>query len=187
MQRCNPAWFRRCPGQLVRLGAGAWATLCLALEWTAAAAEPPPPGLKVAFIGDQGDGVDAVRVLELIAAEGAHAVVHQGDFDYSSAPAVWDAINTSIFGPDFPYFSSVGNHDKSAFYTTNGYQKYIRERMIRLGIPWSGDIGVKSTFTWMGIQFVMTAPGVFGSGDGNYDVYIRDEFARGDAVWRISS
>ena len=32
--------------------------------------------------------------------------------------------------------------------------------MTRLGIPWSGDLGVQSTFTWMGIQFVMTGPGV---------------------------
>jgi hypothetical protein len=152
-----------------------------------AAAEVPPHELKVAFIGDQGTGVPAIRVLELIAAEGAHAVLHNGDFDYGDAPAVWDAINTSVFGPDFPYFASAGNHDKDRWYTTGGYQSFMRDRMLRLGIPWTGDLGVMSSFTWMGLHIVATAPGVFGTGNGLHDLYIRDTFAVSDGIWRIST
>jgi hypothetical protein len=59
--------------------------------------------------------------------------------------------------------------------------------MLRLGIPWTGDLGVQSEFTWRGIHFVMTAPGVIAVGDGLYDLYIRDRFAAGSAPWRIST
>ena len=39
------------------------------------------PELRVAFIGDQGLGPNAIAVLELIKDEGARMVLHQGDFD----------------------------------------------------------------------------------------------------------
>jgi hypothetical protein len=44
---------------------------------------PTDPDLKVAFIGDSGDGPAFTRVLELIKSEGAHVLLHQGDFDYA--------------------------------------------------------------------------------------------------------
>ena len=44
------------------------------------------PELRVAFIGDQGLGPNAIAVLELIKDEGAQMVLHQGDFDYKDAP-----------------------------------------------------------------------------------------------------
>jgi hypothetical protein len=50
---------------------------------TRAGAEVPAPGLKLAFIGDQGRGAGSIAVLQLIAAEGADAILHDGDFDYS--------------------------------------------------------------------------------------------------------
>ncbi len=59
--------------------------------------------------------------------------------------------------------------------------------MERLGIPWQGDLGVESTFLFRGIRFVLTAPGVFGPGDGHYDRYIDDVLAADEAVWRISA
>jgi hypothetical protein len=152
-----------------------------------ASAQYPPHDLKIAFIGDQGDGTGAVAVLELITAEGAHAVLHSGDFDYGNNPAAWDARIGSILGADFPYFACVGNHDRSLYYAVNGYQHFIRDRMIRLGIPWNGDLGVASGFTWQGIHFVTTAPDIFGPGDGLHDLYIRDSFAASSAAWRISS
>jgi hypothetical protein len=147
----------------------------------------PPHELKIAFIGDQGAGAGAVAVLQLIAAEGAQAVVHAGDFDYGDDPAAWDARISSVLGADFPYFAAAGNHDESRFYATNGYQDKLQERMGRLGIAWSGDLGVASEFTWQGIHFVMTAPGVFGPGNGLFDLYIRDRFAATGATWRIST
>ena len=42
--------------------------------------EVTPVNFKIAFIGDQGLNPNSVAVLNLIKAEGAQAVMHQGDF-----------------------------------------------------------------------------------------------------------
>jgi hypothetical protein len=59
--------------------------------------------------------------------------------------------------------------------------------MLALGIPWSGDLGVQSSFEFEGVFFVVTAPGIYGEGDGYYDAYIRDELAANDSLWRVSA
>lgn len=143
-----------------------------------------PINFKVAFIGDQGTGANALAVLNLIKTEGAQTVVHSGDFDYGDNAAAWDNLITSVLGANFPYFASIGNHDKSNFYGTNGYQSFLIARMNRLGITWDGDLGVKSAFTYNGIFFVLTAPGVTGNG---HDIYIRDRLAADNSIWSISS
>ncbi len=144
----------------------------------------PPVNFTIAFIGDQGLGPNAEAVLNLIKSEGADAVVHAGDFDYVDNPAGWDGQINSILGPDFPYFSSPGNHDAARFYGSGGYQEFLAARMTRLGIPWNGDLGVQSSFYYEGIFIVLTAPGTFGS---NHDLYIRDQLATDNSIWRISS
>jgi hypothetical protein len=63
----------------------------------------------------------------------------------------------------------------------------MEARMTRLGIPWVGDYGAQSTHYYEGIFFVFTAPDVFGAGDGYHDLYIRDEMAVDNSIWRISS
>jgi hypothetical protein len=146
-----------------------------------------PANFRVAFIGDQGNGSNAGAVLALIANEGAEAVLHSGDFDYDDRPQEWDDLITAFLGADFPYFASVGNHDEREFYGSGGYQEHLEGRMNRLGIPWQGDLGVQSSFRFGGIFFVLTAPGIFGDGDGLYDVYIREQLAADDSTWRISS
>ena len=153
------------------------------------AATPPPPGLKIAFLGDQGLGLDSVAVLQLVEDEGADAVLHAGDFDYEDDPAAWEAQIDAVLGADFPYFAVIGNHDVAAFDGPSGYQARIEARMNRLGIAWDGDLGVQSSFTWQGVRFVMTAPGIYAIGDPGavYEEYIRDEFAGNDSIWRISS
>jgi len=143
--------------------------------------------VTIAFIGDQGLGVDSEAVLELILDEGADAVVHSGDFDYQDDPAAWDAQIDSVLGPDFPYFASVGNHDESLFYAPGGYQDRLEDRMIRIGIPWTGDLGVQSTHYYQGVFIVMTAPDVFGAGDGDHDLFIQDALAADHSLWSISS
>jgi hypothetical protein len=150
-------------------------------------AEVPPPGFKVAFLGDQGADENAIAVLQLVAAEGADAAVHLGDFDYEDDPAGWDARVSSVLGADFPYFAVVGNHDNDIFYDVGGYQERIVARMGLLGIPWSGDLGAQAAFFYRGIHFVETAANVIGPGDGFHDLYIADQFAASDAVWRVSA
>ena len=143
-----------------------------------------PVNYKIAFIGDQGYGVDARAVLNLIKSEEAQAVVHSGDFDYRDAPAAWDAQINAILGPEFPYFASVGNHDEGRYYGTGGYQEFMAARMIRLGITWDGDLGVKSSLHYNGLFFILTGPDVFGSGHADY---IREKLAEDNSIWSISS
>ena len=66
---------------------------------------------RVAFIGDQGLGPNAISVLNLIKDEGAQMVLHQGDLDYLDDPDAWDKMVSDVLGNDFPYFVSVSDHD----------------------------------------------------------------------------
>ena len=99
--------------------------------------------LKIAFIGDQSLGPNAVAVLNLIKSEGAQAVLHSGDLDYTDDPSTWEAQINSVLGPDFPYFVTIGNHDELAWRGPNGYQQLLVNRFNRLGITWNGDLGVQ--------------------------------------------
>lgn len=143
-----------------------------------------PANFKIAFIGDQGRGESAEAVLRLIKEEGADAVVHSGDFEYQDNPAAWDAQINAILGSNFPYFACVGNHDDESFYGPAGYQEFLMARMKRLGIPWDGDLGVKSSFGFNGIFFVLTAPDLLGS---RHAEYIKKQLAKNNSIWRISS
>ncbi len=166
--------------------------LCAAFFAQAAVAvraqELPPPNFKIAFIGDQGLGANAVAVLNLVRAEGAQAVLHSGDLDYADNPAAWDAQINNVLGADFPYFVTIGNHDELKWAAAGGYQQLVEERFKRLGISWSGRLGVRSTFHYKGLFFVLTSPGI-GSGfdDGLSDLYIRDQLAADGSVWSVCS
>jgi hypothetical protein len=150
--------------------------------------ETSPANLKIAFIGDGGLGPDSVAVLNLIKSEGADAVLHSGDLEYTDNPAAWEAQINSVLGPDFPYFVTIGNHDELAWKGATGYQQYIINRFNRLGVTWSGDLGVQSSFHYKGLFFVNTAPGISSGFDsGNSDGYIRDQLAADNSVWSICS
>ena len=152
-----------------------------------AAQDIPVEEVTIAFIGDQGLGKDAEDVLDLIKDEGADAVLHGGDFDYDDDPEAWEDMIDDILGRDFPYFGTVGNHDEDVYYEREGYQERLEDRMGRLGIAWDGDLGVRSSFSYGGVFFVTTAPGIFGDGDEDHAPYIEDQLARNDSVWRVSS
>src|SRR5574341_1677388 len=172
--------------RLCHSGSVIWglAIILIGVNSPALIAQTTPINFKIAFIGDQGSGSKARAVLNLIKNEGATAIVHSGDFDYNNNPQAWDNLITSILGANFPYFASIGNHDDSNFYGPGGYQFFMAERMNRLGITWNGDLGVQSSFKYNGILFVLTGPGVAGSG---HDIYIREVLAADSSVWSISS
>jgi len=146
-----------------------------------------PPNFKIAFIGDQSLGPNSVAVLNLIKAEGAQAVMISGDLDYIDNPATWEAQINSVLGEDFPVFVAIGNHDAAAWSGSGGYQQYVKDRFNRLGISWSGDLGVQSSFHYNGLFFVITAPGIAGFDNGSSDTYIRDQLAADTSVWSICS
>ncbi len=148
-----------------------------------ARAQDTPVNFKVAFIADQGSGSGAIAVLNLISSEGADVVVHSGDFDYGNNPQVWDNMISSVLGPCFPYFASVGNHDDGSVWPN--YQAKMMARMNCASIPWTGDLGVASTINYQGLFFVQTAPGLFGSGNSVYAPYIRDQLAADNSIWSI--
>lgn len=152
------------------------------------AQEVPPPNFKVAFIGDQGLGPNAVAVLNLIKVEGAQAVMHSGDLDYADNPAAWEAQINGVLGADFPYFVSIGNHDELKWAAAGGYQQLVEGRFTRLGIGWVGRLGVRSSFHYKGVFFVLTAPGITGGfDDGAGDLYVRDQLAADNSVWSVCS
>ena len=140
------------------------------------------PNLKVAFIGDQGLGADARAVLQLIANENAHMVIHSGDFDYADDPDAWDQQISSVLGASFPYFASIGNHDVAAW---SGYQQKLQARLASIpGASCSGNLGVQAACRYQGLFFLLTGPGTMGSG---HDVYIRNQLARDSSIWSVCS
>ncbi len=153
-------------------------------SFAAAAPGETPADFKIAFIGDQALGSDARSVLNLIKSEGAQVVVHSGDFDYTDNPAAWEGQINEILGADFPYFSCIGNHDVVKWSGSDGYQQYIKDRFTRLGITWDGDLGVKSSFKYEGIFFILVAPGTMGSG---HATYVAGELATDNSIWTICS
>lgn len=116
--------------------------------------------LLVAFIGDQGNNEDSSDVLELIASEGAAAVVHNGDFDYADDPSAWDDRINRILGENFPYFATVGNHDAAAWSGPGGYADKIAARHARVAdMQCTGEIGVQATCHFHGLHLVQSCIG----------------------------
>ncbi len=146
--------------------------------------------LTVAFIGDQGSGDSARAVLQLIKAESADMVLHQGDFDYGDDPDSWDALITNVLGAEFPYFASVGNHDTKRYYGSNGYQAKLTNRLSKInGAHCVGDLGVRSACNFRGLFFILSGVGTIPKrpDDPNHVAFIHEQLAQNTSIWRICS
>jgi hypothetical protein len=148
------------------------------------------PNLRIAFIGDVGNGVNQRAVLNLIKSEGAQAVLHQGDFDYHGDPiGFWSSID-EILGANFPYFVSVGNHDVANWPTTAkpSYSQQLFDRMKRTGItPDSLELNNEMySLAFKGLKVVFVGE-ERGSGDSVYAPYIRDQLKSDNHIWKICS
>jgi hypothetical protein len=151
------------------------------------------PNLKVAFIGDSGNGAEFEAVLTLIKNEGTDLVLHQGDFDYA-----WDADGffakiDRILGPNFPYLASVGNHDIASWNTGCGdldgcYAQFVKDRMARTGIePDEPDLNDQMySVTYRGLKMVFVGQERWGD-DSLYPRYIHSQLAADPHTWRICS
>nr|AIF00590.1 hypothetical protein [uncultured marine thaumarchaeote KM3_136_A11] len=159
----------------------------------------PVANFRVAFIADQGLGANAVSVLKLIKDEGAHMVLHQGDFDYVDDPHKWDKQISDVLGSDFPYFASIGNHDIKKWglvipvpnpfpdivFGWGGYQEKLYDRLKKNpDANCIGDLGVKSSCTYQGLLFILSAPGLKNS---EYDSFIEKQLGDNDFIWKICS
>ena len=174
--------------------------LAIALEPARGYAQGAPgpisadPNLKVAFIGDSGNGADFRRVLGLIKSEGAHMVLHQGDFDYANNARRFFATIDNILGRDFPYFASVGNHDTESWREDCSdrdgcYAKFLKTRMARIGVtPDDPDLDDQMySVTYRGLKLVFVGERGAGAGDNIYARYIQKQLATDDHVWKICS
>ena len=133
---------------------------------------------KVAFIGDSGGGSNFQSVLNLIKAEGAQIVLHQGDFDYSAGPQQWmDMINNTL-GQNFPYFGSDGNHDN---WDSDGYATFFKDRMARVGLnPPSGNLSPSYSITYKGLKVVFSKE----NGDA---AFIASQLGGDNHTWKVCS
>lgn len=139
--------------------------------------------VKAAFIGDQGNGSGARATLQLIKAEGAEVVFHQGDFDYKDNPEAWDGLISEVLGPSFPYFASVGNHDMKAW---PGYQQKLAARLKKIsGAACDGDLGALATCRYKGLVFLLMGVDLMKGND--YPGYIRRQLAGETSPWKICS
>ncbi|MFZ5891051.1 MAG: DNRLRE domain-containing protein [Myxococcota bacterium] len=151
------------------------------------------PDLLVAFIGDQGANGNSDAVLNLIKAEGAAAVVHNGDFDYADNPTAWDDRINRILGANFPYFAVIGNHDALAWNGPSGYAAKIAARTARVpDMNCAGELGVKATCNFRGLYLVESCVGVTEwnatrcAKDASEQVdFIRNALTNDDSVWSV--
>jgi calcineurin-like phosphoesterase family protein len=170
--------------------------IALGTAWAYAQGAPDPiptdSNLKVAFIGDSGNGSGFRRVLELIKSEGAHLVLHQGDFDYAENARKFFRTIDGILGPDFPYFASVGNHDtdnwrENCWDRDGCYAKFLKARMARIGVtPDHPDLDDQMyAVTYRGLKLVFV--GEDGARDAMYSRFIRAQLATDAHIWKICS
>jgi phytase-like protein/calcineurin-like phosphoesterase family protein len=155
---------------------------------------PTEPNLKVAFIGDSRNGAGFRRVLELIKSEGAHMVLHQGDFDYAGNARAFFATIDSVLGRDFPYFASVGNHDVGSWredcsVRDGCYATFLKTRMARIGVTPDDPHFDNQMYsvTYRGLKLVFVGEREAGAGDSVYAPYIQGELATDDHIWKICS
>ena len=137
-------------------------------------------GVKIGFIADSGIDSNAQKVLKLLKEENVDAIVHSGDLDYvDSSSAMENSIN-KVFSDDFPYFYTVGNHDLKIW---DRYQRRNRDRLMNGEIYCIGNLGVKSSCWFKGIQIVSTGAGTLCN---NHKEYLNDVLET-SSIWKICS
>jgi hypothetical protein len=143
----------------------------------------PERNLRVAFLGDEGLGAAAVAVLELIADEGAAAIVHAGDLDYTGDPEAWDAQIDGVLGASFPYFVAIGNHDVAAWETKGGYREVLLARLARIdGASCDGDYGVNALCHFRGVAFALSGVGTYGE---DHEAFLDAALSDRSELWRL--
>jgi len=145
-----------------------------------------PVNYKVAFLGDVGSDYQQRDVLTYLKNWGAQVVVHSGDFEYLDNAALFESQLNEVLGPDFPYFTSIGNHDEYAWEGPGGHKERLTARMQRFGgdLNCTGDIGVNMACLWNGLYVVFSGVGTYGSG---HEEFLDEAFSVNPSVWKIAS
>ncbi len=143
-----------------------------------------PQNFKVAFVGDQGHSSGTQKVLQLIKRDTTDLLILLGDFDYGDSPSNWESTLDAALGSDFPILACIGNHDTRKWGGSRGYQQRLIDRCQRLGISWTGELGVQCAVHYNGLFLLFTAPGITGTGHAQF---IHDQLAQDQSLWRISA
>jgi 3',5'-cyclic AMP phosphodiesterase CpdA len=144
----------------------------------------PEANLRVAFLGDQGLGLAAWDVLQLLAREKPALVVHAGDLSYGQAdPLGWEANINEVLGRDFPYVVAIGNHDLDDWEGPEGFATLLRARLKRTpGLRCDGELGVKTLCRFRGLELVLSGVGTTGT---DHEWYLERTLVRPGALVRL--
>jgi len=166
--------------------------ILLAVAPPAQAQLVPPAGTKVAFIGDTGNGTNFVNVLKLIKSQGAHAVIHLGDFDYNYDADGFFATVDANLGSNFPYFIAVGNHDLTSWNTGCGdpdgcYAQFQKDRLQRLSItPDDSNLNDQMySLIYKNLKLVFVGQDGITAGDNTYAPFIKSQMQNDNSLWKI--
>jgi len=132
--------------------------------------------LKIAFVGDTADGTNWGSVLSLIQAEGAQAVVVEGDMTYDADPAGWWSRTEGIVGQSYPIFLARGNHDDSS------WSGFLTKAANHLGgatrTAGPHDAAYKTVFRGLSIGTIKL---------GDTATSVNNLFASDNYLWRVCS
>ncbi len=182
---------------IVVLAAAALFLLEAAAIWSeTVGTEPAAPGrqipvetqenLTVAFLGDHGTSSDARRVLELLKTEGVDLILSQGDLGYDASPEAFERLLHETLGPDFPFFASLGNHDRRDWRRYRDLMKVRAERIPELMCE--GEIGIKAACTYRGLFFITSAVKIFFFDAASFHAdFMQDQLSQTASRWRICS
>lgn len=139
------------------------------------------PMVRVALIGDQGLGLRAQTVLDLIREASADFVVILGDFDYIDQPPAWLA-QLQRLGRAVPWFALIGNHDRKQW---SGYSRLIaaQQRTVE-GARCSGTPGSQARCEYRGVEFILSGLGTIGDLPG-HETFIRNSLNQLKSHWKL--
>lgn len=141
---------------------------------------PTEPNLKIAFTGDTGMDEDYQTVLNLVKAEGAHALVIPGDLAYSTVPAeirMWESAIGNTLGANYPYLISIGNHETESMWM-NDYVPNFSQRLAANGMQVTGNLNTSNfAVTYKGVRFVFT--------DSEDHTIAQQQLANDNHIWKV--
>lgn len=140
-------------------------------------------GVKIGFIGDSGANSNTNAVLNMFKDENVEVIVHQGDLDYFDSSSLMEGAINNVFSEDFPFIYTIGNHDLAIW---DRYQRRNRNRLMSVdnNLYCVGNLGVKSSCWYKGIQIVSTGTGTLCNG---HEQFLDEELDNDDAAWKVCS
>ena len=138
---------------------------------------PTDANLKIAFVGDTADGTNWGSVLSLVQAEGAQAVVVEGDMTYDADPPGWWSRTEGVVGTSYPVFLARGNHDDDS-----SWSGFLAKAANHLGgatrTAGPHDAAYKTVFKGLAIGTIKL---------GDTGTTVNNLFAGDDHLWRVCS